>query len=546
MIKPQEVLSQFTADIILSDRERLLLNLVEHFLDEIEILKRENQTFKDEINRLKGEKGKPKIKANTKPATDDINNDELQKDKQSKKGKKKNKKAKKKDIPIDTVKRIAIDCDLPGDAVFKGYSKLVIQEIELKRNNLKFELEQYYSASLNKTYIASLPSKYQGSLFGPQLRSFIINLKYQYRMTEPLIFQFLDDIKIDMSQGTLTNILSNNTDIFRQEIDEVVKAGLESPYICTDDTGARHNGSNYYTTVLRSDFFTAFFTSQFKSRLNFINVLCGGKGLQYIFDDYAIAYLNNFFFSKEDRIFIDSLKGKSFANLEEIEDLTEKLPGKQKFARILEAGALSYYLKQDDYNQLELLISDEAKQFVLPCHINALCLVHIDRHFKKLTPKVPLNQSLVDDFRSDFWDLYDKLQAYKENPDEEQKLFLDKEFDELFSRETGYNQLDELISKTKDKKSGILVVLNHPEIPLHNNSSEQEIRHMVLIRKISFGTRSENGRKARDTFIGLLQTCKKHGVSFGEYLNDRMSKLNEIPRLSDLIRKKLSSLFDYG
>ncbi len=85
----------------------------------------------------------------------------------------------------------------------------------------------------------------------------------------------------------------------------------------------------------------------------------------------------------------------------------------------------------------------------------------------------------------------------------------------------------------------MLVVLDHPDIPLHNNSAEQEIRFMVLIRKISFGTRNENGSKSRDTFMSLLQTCKKLGISFWGYIKDRVYQKNDIPRLKDLIYNKM-------
>ena len=82
------------------------------------------------------------------------------------------------------------------------------------------------------------------------------------------------------------------------------------------------------------------------------------------------------------------------------------------------------------------------------------------------------------------------------------------------------------------------MVLEHPAIPLHNNLSENDIRQYVKKRKISAGTRSDAGRRCRDTFLSLKTTCRKLGVTFWRYLRDRIRRLNEIPSLADLIRRK--------
>ena len=59
----------------------------------------------------------------------------------------------------------------------------------------------------------------------------------------------------------------------------------------------------------------------------------------------------------------------------------------------------------------------------------------------------------------------------------------------------------------------------------------------MIERKISGGTRSEAGRACRDAFLGLLQTCAKLGISFGDYLGDRLAVPGaEAPDLPDLVR----------
>jgi hypothetical protein len=60
----------------------------------------------------------------------------------------------------------------------------------------------------------------------------------------------------------------------------------------------------------------------------------------------------------------------------------------------------------------------------------------------------------------------------------------------------------------------------------------------VKRRKISGGTRSENGRQGRDTFASLKKTCRKLKVSFWGFLNDRIRKKGAIPLLPQLITQR--------
>jgi hypothetical protein len=68
-------------------------------------------------------------------------------------------------------------------------------------------------------------------------------------------------------------------------------------------------------------------------------------------------------------------------------------------------------------------------------------------------------------------------------------------------------------------------VLDYPGFPLHNNAAETDIREYVIRRKISGGTLSDAGRRARDTFIGLKKACRKLGISFWQFLLSRLRVL---------------------
>ena len=87
----------------------------------------------------------------------------------------------------------------------------------------------------------------------------------------------------------------------------------------------------------------------------------------------------------------------------------------------------------------------------------------------------------------------------------------------------------------------MLKVLDKPELPLHNNASEQDIREFVTKRKSSGSTRSDEGRRCRDTFASLKKTCRKLGVSFWDYLTDRVGGTNLIPTLGEHIAQKAAS-----
>jgi hypothetical protein len=115
---------------------------------------------------------------------------------------------------------------------------------------------------------------------------------------------------------------------------------------------------------------------------------------------------------------------------------------------------------------------------------------------------------------------------------------LEERFDEIFSTQTCFASLNMALSKILSNRSELLLVLKRPEIPLHNTGSENDIREYVTVRKISAGTRSDLGRECRDTFTSHKKTCRKNDISFWDYLGDRLSGLNLIPRLADLIRRR--------
>lgn len=144
-----------------------LLNTVEQLSADVRELRVENQRLRDENNRLKGEQGKPNIKGNKtqgQPKVDHSSEEERRKKRT------RHKKSKKVEVQIDREEVLKVDPkQLPADAKYKGYETVVVQDLQVKTENVLFYKEKYYSASRHKTYLAQLPSGYAGQ-FGPGSR----------------------------------------------------------------------------------------------------------------------------------------------------------------------------------------------------------------------------------------------------------------------------------------------------------------------------------------------------------------------------------------
>lgn len=166
---------------------------------------------------------------------------------------------------------------------------------------------------------------------------------------------------------------------------------------------------------------------------------------------------------------------------------------------------------------------------------HSLCWIHAEQTLNKLIPLDEEKGQTREDVQGQIWGFYDELKAYKDCPNETKKAELEECFEEIFTQKTDYQMLNLALRRLYNDKEELLLVLERPEIPLHNNLSENDIREYVKRRKVSGSTRSDLGRRCRDTFTSLKKTCRKLDVSFWQYLLDRLSKGQEIPPLPELI-----------
>jgi hypothetical protein len=455
-----------------------------------------------------------------------------------------NRKPKIPEIHIDREEKCFVDTDqLPKDAQHKGYDKKIVQDLIIQSSNVLFHCEKYYSPSMNKTWLGKVPTGYEGG-FGPHINSNIIAMKYVNNMSIPKTLECLTNFGVLISGSYISNRLTKHIDIFHQEKLDIYQASLEcSSYQQIDDTGCRVNGQNYYTQIVCNPLAMVFFTTKYKNRLTILDILRNFEYRSFIFNEEAFNLLEQLKVPQKYITLLHKEKNNIAFNEQEMNTILNNIfpnpkKGKRHRVRIMEATAIAYYHQDTDNPIVEVLLCDDAPQFKLIVNELSLCWIHDGRHYKRLRPVVPEHRKKLDVFRGRFWDFYRELFKYKKNPSCELAHFLSVEFDVLFSTKTGYDELDDRIAKSKAKKIELLTVLNHPEIPLHNNLSENGARVQKRREDVSLHTITDEGTKAKDTMMTIIETAKKYSVSSYKYFFDRITKTFKMPSLADLIRKK--------
>ena len=519
-----------------------LLNLIEQLSADLRAAQAEVQRLRDELNRLKGEQGKPDIKGNTpKPATGTHSSEAERRE-----ARPRDKRAKQASVHIDREAVLTVDpTSLPPDAEFKGYEVVVVQDVVVQTDNVQFQKEKYYAASTRQTYLAALPPGYHGQ-FGPGLRALVLAQYYGQGVSEPKIREFLTQVGVQISVGQIAHLLTQEQAVFHAEKAAVYAAGLRSsPWQQIDDTLTRVDGQNQSCHVVCNPLYSAYFTRPGKDRLTVLAVLYPQPTRPYCLNAEALQLLEHIQLSRATRRCL--AQWHSAPELAEgpfLRRLDAELPRLTAYQRqwIITAAAIAAYHADPRWPVIDTLVCDDAPQFDWLTADVMHCWVHAGRPYKKLTPYVAAHQTLRDEFLTRFWDYYRQLRTYQGTPTLAERERLSAAFDTLFATRTGYTQLDRQIAKTEAQKGTLLRVLDHPELPLHNNAAELAVRQRVRKRDVSFGPRSEAGKEAWDTFMTLAETTKKLGVSFYTYLRDRILAAHTIPPLAELITQAAQAL----
>jgi len=519
-----------------------LLNMVEQLSADLRDARAETQRYRDENNRLKGEQGQPKIKGNKpKPPAGDHSSE-----KERHKRKRHAKSSKKATIHIDREEVVDVDQrELPADAEPKGSEDVVVQDLIIHTDNVRFHKQKYYSASMKQSYLAKLPKGYEGQ-FGPGIKTLIVTMYFGMGTSEPKILEFFENMGVQISEGEVSNLLIKDQDGFHAESDAVYDAGLRSsPHQQTDDTLTRLDGQNQHCHVVCNPAYTSFHTRPRKDRLTILDVLRQGRKRVFRLNGEALGYLEKVALSKAAQQILPTWCSEEdldeIAFLGRLDSVLPDLNTQQRKA-IIDAAAVAAYHAEKGVPVVDTLICDDAPQFTWLTRNLMLCWVHAGRAYKKLMPVIPLHRQQLEAFLKRFWEYYDQLLSYCQAPTPEECARLEAEFDQLFATQTGYDDLDQRIAKTRAKKTPLLLVLKYPELPLHNNASELAVRQRVRKRDVSFGPRTQEGLHAWDTFMTLAATSRKLGISFYAYVHDRISGTNQIPPMATLVEQRAREL----
>jgi hypothetical protein len=428
--------------------------------------------------------------------------------------------------------------DLPPGARLRGYEPYVVQELRLESENTRY-LRARYDLPGGGSVLAPLPPgvvPVAGGHFGAHLVAFLLDQYHQAQVTEPLLLEQLWEYGIDISAGQLHRLLTENHDAFHQEKAEVLEAGLAvSSYLGVDDTRARHQGHNGYCTAITNDLFAYFESTERKNRLNFLQVL-HGRQRHYAVNETAQAYWERQKLPESVRARLS--QGPLAFACEETwaAHLAALAVTDDEHVRSATEGALLGGLMARGVSPELVVLSDGATAFVVLVH--AACWVHAERPLAQLVPRDDNHRAALENIRGQIWALYQELKAYRAHPQEAARRRLEDSFDALVALRTDYPSINAVLRGMSHHRADLLRVLQRPEVPLHNNGCEGAIREYVKRRKVSGGTRSEAGRRCRDTFASLKKTCRKLGLCFWEYVQDRVRGCGQLPRLADLIRQR--------
>jgi len=433
-------------------------------LNVIEQLLQTQRLLIDELNKMKEEiarlKGQPKKPTFSSSGKQSASVTTLLKENRSW-----HKSSKKGKIAIDRDEKLAeVDLCICGSTSFTTIrtTKKVVQGIVFRRENVSYSGRVKQCRNCGKRYRSILPSHLKGISFSPELASFLSFWHYACRVTLPLLLRTMDGIGIQISSGQVSGLLLQSGDTLQKADHQLRTVGItKSSYLQSDASGAK-----------RKDKKTGKICNQY------------------------VQVISNKFLS--------------------IFSITKQYNAKTLNRLLGKNGRKKPFVSDDGSPNGECLA----------CKDKQLCWVHEIRHYQKLFPFFNRHQLLQQKILTQWKGFYYLAKHYGESPPDiqkEKKQEIQLLFDQITSQVTGYDLLDKQLRLTKKKKERLLQFLDHPELPIHNNQCEHDIRPFVIIRKISGGTKSYRGDKSLARHLSVIQTAQKQGLNVYQTLQGLLS-----------------------
>ena len=348
------------------------LTRITNFEELVHHLREENQALRDEVARLKGQKGKPKIRPSR------LNHDE----KPHRDGGARRQKDGENQVRQPDRTEVIKAVDVPPGSVFKGYADYTLHDLVIKAETILYRAEKWLTPD-GKLITGKLPIEAAQGHFGPVLRSFILYQYYHALVTEPLILEELHEWGVAISSGQLHRLVTEGKEQFHREKDDILRVGLQvSRHIHVDDTGARHAGKNGYCTHIGNELFAWFESTNSKSRINFLQLLRAGR-TDYVLGSAALDYMAAQNMPKHIWQKLADTGEQTLADESQWKTVLQRLDiTDARHVRIATEGVLLGSVLSHGINPNLAIMSDDAGQFDVLIH--ALCWIHAERILAKL------------------------------------------------------------------------------------------------------------------------------------------------------------------
>ncbi len=490
-------------------------------------LRRMVMALRDEVARLKGGPGRPNIKPSGMERGTEPKRPGSSGSHKRPRGSTRSK------LSIDEEQAVKVAAP-PRGSRFKGYTSFVVQDLVIRPHVVNFRCERWQTPD-GAMMTAPLPAGIDGH-FGPQLRRFVLAQYHQGQMTVPRLVTLLRSLGILISKppgGASADLPRAGRPRLTRS---TCRAGLSSAaWITVDDTHASSMAARQMGNAPR----------EVRHRLQVAwRYCCAPATARFVIMSEALTYMRARALAASAVIarLVPSIPTAASPVRRSVDaHLEKRISGQGHRPRIRVSwrhrggvgGSKETAVLPVRYGHV--VSDDEPGQFNVGRH--GLCWVHSERLVHKLDAFTDQSRAAQASVRNLIWQFYGDLKNYRSDPGKQRKAALRARFDRIFQRKTGFVTLDRLLARLHANKPELLMVLDRPEIPLHTNGSENDVRCQVTRRKVSGGTRSDAGRDCRDAFLGIAKTCAKLEIAFWDYLGARLNVPGApvIPYLPNLV-----------